>query len=114
MWAISSALSSLPQRLALLWGKSASFALSIEAINGFNGSLQLSYNPNVNGRFANGVQCVFSPQSPTFDATGRLNPQLTVTLTARPASVVVQSKEDKNAGILLLCFSPCRQPCCWD
>jgi hypothetical protein len=86
-----------PASATLAVGQSANFSLSVTSVNGFSGTVLLGCLPNIGGRPVNGVQCTFAPQQATFDANGKLTSQLTVTISSRPASAVINARA---SGIL--------------
>jgi subtilisin family serine protease len=80
-----------PTSATLSVGQSATFNLKLTALNGFNDPIRLICSPTVNARGVNGVGCSFSPSPATFDASGNLNTQMTVTITSFPKSATVST-----------------------
>jgi subtilisin family serine protease len=65
-------------------GQSATFNLSVASVNGFSDTLTFFCSPSINGVGVSGISCGFSPVRASFDASGKLTDQITVTATARP------------------------------
>jgi hypothetical protein len=97
-----------PASATLAVGQSATFNLTVSSVNGFNDTVNLICSPSLNGRATNGVRCSFSPSPATFDASGKLTTQMTVTISAVPRSgnVSVQAATAQRG-----CFH--LQPCFW-
>jgi subtilisin family serine protease len=75
-----------PASATLGVGQSATFNLTVSSVNGFNDTVNLACSTSVNGHATSGVGCSFSPSPTTFDASGRLTAQMTVTISAVPRS----------------------------
>lgn len=61
-------------------GQSVNFTLTVNSINGFNGSIQFGCSPNKNG-----TTCAFAPSSGSFANSASVTTQLTVAAVSRPA-----------------------------
>ncbi|HET9364113.1 MAG TPA: VCBS repeat-containing protein, partial [Candidatus Angelobacter sp.] len=71
-------------------GQSTTFNIALSAANGFNDQINLFCgNETVAGHFTGAIQCVFSPTSVTFDASGSATAQITVTALSHPTSAHV-------------------------
>jgi subtilisin family serine protease len=86
-----------PSSATLNVGQSATFNLKLASVNGFNDQINLFCSATVNGRGVNGVGCSFSPSLASFDASGNLNSQMTVKVTAFPQSAVVTARSGFSA-----------------
>ena len=75
-----------PTSATLAVGQSATFNLTVNSVNGFSDQLNLFCVATVAGNFTNAVQCTAAQQKPTFDATGVLTDQITVTAVSIPRS----------------------------
>jgi hypothetical protein len=78
-----------PSTATLNVGQSANFTVKLNSVNGFAGPLGLVCSPTINGQSVAGVQCLFTPQPATFDASGTLAAQMAVTVVSRPKSQTV-------------------------
>jgi hypothetical protein len=90
-----------PASATLSVGQSATFNLTASATNGFNDPIAFFCSAAVNGKPVNGIRCAFSPAIGTFDATGKLTDQVTITANARPQSAVVTARAQSAAGLSL-------------
>jgi subtilisin family serine protease len=86
-----SAASITPASATLSVGQSATFSLTASSTNGFSDPIQFFCGTTVNGQPVGGLGCSFSPATATFDATGKLTDQVTVTAITRPRSGVVSA-----------------------
>lgn len=75
-----------PGSVTLGVGQSATFNLSVISLNGFDDQVNLACTTTLNGRATNGVTCSFSPSLATFDSTGTLTAQMTISVSAIPRS----------------------------
>jgi hypothetical protein len=75
-----------PASTTLGVGQSATFNLTVSSVNGFNDTVNLACSTSVNGHATSGVGCSFLPSPATFDASGKLTAQMTVTISAVPRS----------------------------
>ena len=86
-----------PASATLGLGQSATFNLTVSSVNGFNDSVNLACSTSVNGHATTGVGCSFSPSPATFDASGKLTAQMTVTISAVPRSGTVLIQTGSSA-----------------
>jgi subtilisin family serine protease len=78
-----------PTSATLAVGQSATFNLTVNSVNGFVDQLSLFCQATIPGQSTGAVQCTFSPANPTFDASGTLTDQITVTAVSIPRSTHV-------------------------
>jgi hypothetical protein len=74
-----------PGSATLSVGQSANFNLVVNSVNGFSDPVNVFCSTSINGKPVGGLTCSFSPANPTFDNTGKLSAQITVTVMSRPS-----------------------------